>query len=367
VRRLGSLTIQVFLAILTVAMAAVLVAGLVARYTARAAFEVYLSMPTGPMAGYRHLVFDAAAQQFLDSVDLSIWIGMGVALVLAAVGGLLLARYLTAPLERVTSAAQRLAEGERDVEVEPGGPEEVVRLGAAFNDMSASLTRSEALRRRLVGDVAHELRNPIAAIRAQTEGIRDGVLEPDSGRIDSIIEDVEHLGSLVGDLQELSVADAGALSYDMADIDLRGLLAREAERARGLVRDDVEVMVDCPAGITVHGDERRILQVVRNLVSNAARHTQVGRLTLRAFPADGDEVAVEVADTGEGIPDSDLPFIFERFYRADAARSRDTGGAGIGLAISRRIVEDHGGAMFARSTPGQGTVVGFTLPGRARS
>jgi histidine kinase len=149
----------------------------------------------------------------------------------------------------------------------------------------------------------------------------------------------------------------------MADIDLHALLLREALRARGLVHDDVEVWVDCPEGITVYGDERRILQVVRNLVSNAARHTQVGRLTLRAFAADGDEVAVEVADTGEGIPDTDLPFIFERFSRADAARSRDTGGAGIGLAISRRIVEDHGGAIFARSSPGHGTVVGFTLPG----
>jgi two-component system sensor histidine kinase BaeS len=362
VRRRGSLTLQVFLAILTVAVAAVLVTGLVARYTARAAFEVYLSMPTGSLSGFRHLVFDAAAQQFLDSVDVSIWVGMGAALVLAAVGGLLLARYLTAPLERVTAASQRLAAGERDVLVEPGGPDEVVRLGAAFNEMSQSLTRSEALRRRLVADVAHELRNPIAAVRAQTEGIRDGVLEPDPARIGSILEDVEHLGSLVGDLQELSVADAGALSYEIVEVDVGALLNREAERAREIVGEGVEVVVDSPVDLTVRADERRIVQVVRNLVSNAARHTSAGRVTLRSFTTDLGEVTIEVADTGEGIADSDLPFIFERFYRADTARSRGTGGTGIGLAISRRIVEDHGGAMFARSTPAQGSVVGFTLP-----
>jgi len=176
------------------------------------------------------------------------------------------------------------------------------------------------------------------------------------------VEDLQHLSELVADLQELSIAEAGKLHYEMADIDLAQIVDREAVRARATVASGVDVSVrgdEQPA--IVHGDERRLAQVLRNLLSNAVRHTSSGSIDV-AVERDNESVIVRVTDTGEGIPPEDLLHIFERFFRADAARAADTGGAGLGLAISSSIVRDHGGDVFATSELDQGTTVGFRLP-----
>jgi len=259
-------------------------------------------------------------------------------------------------------AAENLAGGDLAGRVKVSGPTEVAALGAAFNSMADSLEQAEILRRRLVADVAHELRNPIAAARAQAEGMAEGVLAADTARLESLVEDLQHLSTLVDDLQDLAVAEAGRMHYEMAPLDLGGLVRREADRARATAKQDVEVSVDAPDGeLVVTVDARRISQVLRNLLTNATRHTKSGSVTVSATR--GEAVAeVRVIDTGEGIPAADLPHIFERFYRADSARAAATGGAGLGLAISKTIVEDHGGEMFAVSVPGAGTTVGFRLP-----
>jgi signal transduction histidine kinase len=165
----------------------------------------------------------------------------------------------------------------------------------------------------------------------------------------------------VEDLQELSAAEAGQLRYEMARTDLGALACAEVER--GLARAHAGVELTCePCGeLPVEADEGRISQVMRNLIDNALRHTERGSITV-VCSADGDRARVEVRDTGEGIPAADLPYIFERFYRADAARARDTGGSGVGLAVSRRIVEDHDGGVFASNREGGGAIVGFELP-----
>jgi len=213
----SSLIVQVFLAILIVSLAAVLVFGLVTRGTLSSAFELYLSGGMGPMMGRgsgmgRQVFLGTAEETFLAAVDQGIIISALVAVALAALASWLLARYLVRPLRGLTAASRALAEGHLEHRVEETGPEEVASLASAFNEMAEALSESEELRKRMVSDVAHELRNPIAALRAQIEGIADGVLTADERQVASLVEDVSTLSRLVDDLQELSVAEAGRLA-----------------------------------------------------------------------------------------------------------------------------------------------------------
>jgi signal transduction histidine kinase len=362
----SSLLGRAFVSILAVALAAVLATGLIARRTLESAFESYLvssGMRMGPGSGMgRRVILGAAEETFLAGVDRGIAVSAVVAVVLAALAAWLLARYLLGPVRRLTVASHALATGDLSARVEEYGPDEVAELAGAFNDMAGALEGAETLRRRLVTDVAHELRNPIGALRAQIEGIAEGVIPADPARLDSLVEDVGVLSRLVDDLQELSVAEAGRMRYERALFDLCRLVSAECDRAGTLVSPGVALAVRCPGEpVLVTGDEFRIGQVVRNLLSNAVRHTSAGDIEV-VVDLEADSARVTVIDTGEGIPADDLPYIWERFYRADSARAAGTGGTGVGLAIARRIVADHGGDVFATSRPGAGSWIGFTLP-----
>lgn len=357
---------RVFGAILAVALAAIALTGLVARGALESAFAAYLeTLPsrTGMGGGMgRQMVLGTAEQAFLAGVDKGIAISAVMAIALAALGAWLLARYLTSPLRRLTGAARALASGDLEHRVVTDGPAEVLELAEAFNGMADSLEEAESLRRRMVTDVAHELRNPIAALRAQVEGVADGVLPADEAHLASLVEDVGTLSRLVDDLQELSVAEAGRLRYEVADFDVCAVVDAETERVRILAQPGVLVEAQCPEyPVVVSGDEFRVAQVVRNVLSNAARHTRHGSVSAVIEPGP-QRVRVTVTDTGEGISAKDLPHIWERFYRADASRAASTGGTGVGLAIARRIIEDHGGTVFAMSEPGAGSAIGFEIP-----
>jgi len=358
-----SLFLYAFVTMVVVALLSVGVAGLLTRAQISAAFGTYLqTLPVGMGRGMMGAggMMGASEQTFLAAVDAGILMGALLAIGLAALvasGG---AYYLTRPLKRLTEAVQTVAAGDLSQRVDAGGPLEVGRLGDAFNDMASSLATSETLRQRLVADVAHELRNPIASLRAQAEGIAEGVLTPEPRRLASLAEDTLQLSRLVDDLQELSAADAGRLTYRMERILLAPIVDAEVARARARADAGVDVVSECSTQLAVIGDDGRLAQVMRNLLGNAIRHTDSGSVRVMCRVSDGCAV-VEVVDTGEGIPDADLPYVFERFYRADTARARETGGSGIGLAVSRRIVEDHGGTVFARNHA-DGAVVGFTIP-----
>lgn len=362
-----SLRLQVFLSITGVALLTAAGVGWAARTTLTKAFDQYLSsLPTGvnmqgrPRMG--RMMLGAAEQAFVSGVDQSVVIAAVVAVVVATAVAVLLAAYLARPLRQLESAAGELASGDLAHRVDIGGSEEVAALGGAFNAMADSLQRAEDARRRMTADVAHELRNPLAAARAQAEAMAEGVIATDPARLESLVEDLKHLSTLIDDLQDLAVAEAGRMHYDMRPVDLALLAQHEAERAEALLKPGVSMVVAVAEGLSnVDGDERRLSQVLRNLLSNAARHTSEGTVTVSVGAREGN-VIVRVTDTGEGMTETDLAQLFERFYRADAARAADTGGAGLGLAISRAIVRDHGGDMFASSTPGDGTTVGFNLP-----
>ncbi len=358
-----SLLVYAFLAMVVVALLSVGIAGIFTRAEISSAFGAYLqTLPVGMGRGMMGAggMMGVPEQAFLAAVDRGILLGALLAIGLAGVVAAAGAYYLTRPLKRLTSAAKQVAAGDLTYRVDTGGPLEVSRLGEAFNAMAVSLARSEGLRRRLVADVAHELRNPVASLRAQAEGIAEGVLAPDPKRLTSLVEDTQHLSRLVDDLQELSAADAGRLTYRMERLLVAPIIDAEVTRARARAGADVEVAAECSEALAVIGDEGRLAQVLRNLVDNALRHTDAGTILVRCQRSD-ERAIVEVVDSGEGIPEADLPFVFERFYRADTARARDTGGSGIGLAVSRRIVEDHGGTVFARNHDG-GAIVGFSVP-----
>lgn len=360
-----SIAMRIFLAILAVGAGTALTTWLVTRTAVRLQLDAYLAQLPVPPAGMgrgRHMILGAAEQTLVNGVNRGAVAGLLIAVIVAALAAIALSRYLSRPLQRLEHAAETLATGDLSHRVDANGPAEIARLAEAFNGMADGLEQAEDLRRRLVADVAHELRNPIAALRGQVEGIADGVLVADDARIASIAEDVAHLSALVDDLQELSLAEAGRLRYDMTRLDLSALVAREVDRAVATAAGGVRLDFHGPERpVHVSGDEMRLSEVLRNLLTNAVRHTPAGTITADVSVGEKD-VRVEIADTGVGIPADDVPYVFERFYRADTARATRTGGAGLGLSIAKRIVEDHGGAMFVHSVEGQGTRIGFTLP-----
>ncbi|QKW47624.1 HAMP domain-containing histidine kinase [Streptomyces microflavus] len=299
------------------------------------------------------------------------------ALVLAlTVGASVLAgARLVRPLHALTGAAQRMRDGEEHASVPVRGDDEIGRLAAAFNDMSAHRARLEEQRKAMVSDVAHELRTPLSNIRGWLEAAQDGLADPDPAFVDSLLEEAVQLQHIIDDLQDLAAADAGVLRLHPEPVPVEELLGQvaAAHQARAETAG-VTLTVVAGAAPVLHADPVRLRQAVGNLVSNAVRHTPAGgKVTLRAYgegPGSGpgpEVVVIEVADTGTGIPAADLPYVFDRFWRAEKSRSRRTGGSGLGLAIVRKLAEAHGGTAGATSTEGQGSAFTLRLPAAAPS
>jgi signal transduction histidine kinase len=284
----------------------------------------------------------------------------GIALVLAR----FLARGMTQPLRDMAAAARRMETGDYDVRVQTASRDEVGKLAAAFNRMSAELENLERSRRDLVANVSHELKTPITAIRAHIENLLDGVEQPDRQVLGVMLTQTERLGRLVEQLLDLSRLESGEVPLHRIDVALAPLVTRvvseiEVASPGRNVRIAPEVPSDLPS---VDADPERVHQVLFNLVDNAVRFTpDGGKVVVSAARRDG-SIEIRVADTGSGISSEHLPRLFERFYRADTARSREDGGTGIGLAIARSVVEAHGGHISAESRVGKGSVFTFDLP-----
>jgi two-component system sensor histidine kinase BaeS len=289
----------------------------------------------------------------LAAVDRRLVAIFAIALVVAVLLTVVVSRRITRPIEQLTAAVQAIGRGRMPAHVEVHGRDEIARLATSFNAMADAVTTQEALRRRMVGDVAHELRTPLTNLRCELEAIQDGLAAPDPARIASLHEEVVHLQRLVDDLQDLAVAEAGALKLHLERLDLGATVARIVGAAADVAWDD---------GILVEADATRLRQIVDNVLANALRHSPQGaRVRVRVARA-GADATVAVIDRGPGIPAADLERIFERFYRVDDARGRGEGGAGLGLAIVRRLVELHQGRVWADSGVGEGATVTFTIP-----
>jgi two-component system sensor histidine kinase BaeS len=288
-----------------------------------------------------------------------------VILVLAVGVSVLVATRLVRPVRAVTAAARRMRAGDGSVRVMVRAKGEVGELGAAFNEMSEHLDRMERQRKAMVSDVSHELRTPLSNIRGWLEAAQDGVAELDPALTASLVEEATLLQHIVDDLQQLALADAGKLRLHPEPVDVADLVEQIATVYRAAAAAARLVLtVEVTGRPYLDADPVRLRQAVGNLLANALRHTPAGgQASLRAY-ADGDDVLIEVADTGPGIAPEHLPHVFDRFWRAEKSRSRQTGGSGLGLAIVRQLAEAHGGSAAVRSEPGQGATFVLRLPRR---
>jgi len=274
-----------------------------------------------------------------------------------------IARWISVPVERLTAAARRMESGDLAVRVEPAGGAELAELAHGFNAMAAALDRNEEQRKRMVSDVAHELRAPLTNIRCELESMQDGLTSPTPERIASLHEETMHLAHLVDDLQDLALAEAGRLEIDPQPVTIAALAKRAAAGIEMQARDR-GITIDCVGDdeVAVLADARRAVQILTNLLANAVAHMAKPGNVRITWERSGDEAIIRVIDSGVGIPADELPRIFERFYRVDVSRSRSTGGAGLGLSIVRQLVAAHGGRVWAESTAGEGSTFSFTLP-----
>jgi signal transduction histidine kinase len=316
---------------------------------------------TGAIAGRVYVLPLEAPLPFPRDRIVPDWISVIVATALIA---LLLtfvqSSRLLRPIGELTRAAHRMRQGDLDVRVTPRGDDEIARLARAFNEMAERLGQVERTKRHLVSDVAHELRSPVTNLRCGLEAIQDGLAAPDRERIDALHSETLLLQRLIADLQDLALADAGGLTLEPRPVDLAAIVRRAiGPDASGAA---VHVAIDAAAS-QVTADAGRLEQMLRNVISNARRHTPTaGRIDIRATRETG-RTLIAVADTGCGISAAHLPHVFDRFYRVDPSRDRATGGAGLGLAIVRRLAEAHGGSVTAESAgENRGTTVTITIP-----
>ena len=322
----------------------------------------------------------ASVQMFLSDHDLTLLLlVLGFAAAISAAFGYTMATALTAEIDRLVGAANRLAEGDLDIRVRARGSDEVARLAGAFDHMASELQAAfererglEAGRRDLIAAVSHDLRTPLATTQAMIEALMDGVVtEPaEVQRYFGLIRgEVQHLGRLIDDLFELSQIESGAIRLELAPTQIGELVAQTMDAYHARARERgvaVESLVE-PGLPTLTADAGRLQRVLRNLVDNGLRFAPPGGRVRVEARRDAGDVRVTVADTGPGIAPDDLERIFDRFYRGERARSRSEGGsdsvgAGLGLAIARALVNAHGGRIWAERPTGGGAVFQLTLP-----
>jgi two-component system sensor histidine kinase BaeS len=287
---------------------------------------------------------------------LSIVVIGGIALLMS----ILFSRRLTRPVKELAVAASAISRGDLRKRVAVSRRDEVGELAENFNFMAKALETQEALRRKLIGDVAHELRTPLSVMRGELEGLIDGLIPNDPARLQSLYEETGRLGNMVDAIEELSKAEASLLSLKRQWVSVRPFLQNIVERFRAQSQERGAAMeLTCPEGLSLNADPERLSQVILNLLANALRATPGGgRVLIRVGPAEGG-LEIVVADTGSGIRQEDVPLIFERFYHGPG------GGLGIGLTIVKELVEAHGASITVRSIPGEGSSFTILFPPEA--
>lgn len=295
-----------------------------------------------------------------------VWVGLACCII-----GLLmsywLARHITISIRKLHKAVENFEQGIIEEKVVITSRDEIGLLANAFNRVTEALAINQRLRKRLFADIAHELTTPLTVVKGNLEGMLYGFVDRDNQQITSIYEEVELLSKLIADLRVLSLAEAKQLDLEISPIDMNLFLAKIVQLLKPLA-DEKEVRLNYePHGLsTTYGDSKRIHQIFYNLVSNALRYTPAnGAITLslkEIGQADNTWLQVDIIDTGLGIAEADLPYIFERFYRTGRARDRKSGGSGLGLAIVKELVEIHNGRVMVTSQLGAGSTFTVYLP-----
>ncbi len=311
----------------------------------------------------RFLVGVQLEEGYLRRSRQSLWLAGLTAGVAAILFSFLFVRQMTGPLRKLDYASRRVAAGRFDERVDIRSSDEMGRLAASFNEMAASLETSEKVKKRLIADISHELRTPITAIRTTLEGLRDGLIEPSAGTLTSLHDKILLTTRLVQDLHQLALADAGRLSIQPTRRSIEHVLEDILETIGVQMEDEgIELIRDIqPELPLVSIDAHRIEQVLLNLLSNAIRHTPSGGQIVVHASRLKSEVLVQIRDSGPGLSETDLEHVFDRFYRADEARSSDTG-TGLGLSIAKALIEAHSGRIWAENALEGGASFSFALP-----
>ena len=365
--------LKLFLSYLVIILIGVAVLAASAELVIPTAFDNHMSfMMDGSMMGMGMMgdnVDENLYTSFRKAFNEALTHAALAALIAAIVVSIFVSRQVVAPIHKMTVASQHIADGHYKQRVQvhsrPDDADELGQLAFSFNQMAERLAQTENIRLQLIGDVAHELRTPLTAIQGYMEGLMDGVLPATEETYQNVYREADRLKRLVNDLQELSRVEAGAYELNRKPVDPSSLVNTTVERLGRQFMDkgvilETELVPDAP---NVMADEDRIGQVLMNLVGNALQYTPSGgRVGISTQNEDG-EVRFVIVDTGIGIPAEHLPLLFTRFYRVDKSRSRAGGGSGIGLTISKYLVEAHGGQIHAKSDGlGKGSTFTFTLP-----
>lgn len=312
----------------------------------------------GPAAGLtdRDVKFRDASVRALAGAAIA-------AIVLASLAGMAYANRLVRPIERITATASALRQGDSSARTGFTGEDEIAVLGRTVDEMADAIEADRELERRLTADVAHELRTPLQAIQATVEAMQDGVLPADEERLGTVRDETVRLARLADAILELTRLERGSLPFDMHVLDPADPVRAAADAHEALFEvSNLAFTVDVARGVRIVGDADRLQQAVSNLLSNAARYTPSGGSVVLRLWAGRTEAVIEVDDTGIGISDEDLPHLFSRFWRADEARDRSSGGLGIGLAVTKEIVERHDGTIGAEQLAHGGTRFMLKIP-----
>lgn len=308
-------------------------------------------------------VSTGAALRFQQQQERTGWVIFASATVLTALVAWLLSRMVLAPVRRIAASTHLLASGDYATRVAPGSNDELGALAQDFNQLALTLGKNESLRRDFMSDVSHELRTPLAALRGELDAIEDGVRPLSADSVQPLQVEVATLGKLVDDLYELSLSDVGALSYRMRRVDVLEVLrlsldAFEPRFAGRLIAVQVSLQ-DSPMCI---GDPDRLRQLFNNVLENTLHYTAAGGKLVISASDDGKLLRLDFNDSKPGVPEDKLPLVFERFFRVQPPRNRSQEGAGLGLAISRNIVEAHQGHISAQASPLGGLWITVALP-----
>ncbi|MBI1922148.1 MAG: HAMP domain-containing protein [Geobacter sp.] len=324
----------------------------------------------GQVVGYlglmpRKRLSDERQLRFVKEQRVALALVGGVVLLLAAGLSLPLASRLVRPIRALAAATNRMAAGHFDTRVPVSSSDELGHLARDFNSMALALEKNEQTRRQWVADISHELRTPLAVLRGEIEAIQDGVRQPSPEAVQSLHGEVMRLSRLVDDLYQLSLSDAGALTYRKEELDLAEVLTEALDTFRNdFARKEIALQMDIPAELelTLFADHERLRQLFANLLENTLKYTDPGgALEVRLERLNG-RVALHFQDTSPGVPVADLERLFDRLYRVESSRNRASGGAGLGLAICRNIVEAHEGTISALPSPLGGVWIRVELP-----
>jgi histidine kinase len=322
--------------------------------------DLVLAQDDAALAEATELLLDT----FRSSIITAVLFAAAGAVIAGFISGLLLAREILRPLRDIANSSRRIADGRYSERVAVPGSDELALVAMNFNQMAEALESVEEKRVVLIGNVAHELRTPLAALAGYLEGLMDGLFPSEPETFHEMHLEVRRLNRLVDDLQALSRVETGQLSLQMHDFAISPVVERVSNQLRPQAEaKGITCELERPeTGAEVHGDPDRVAQIIVNLIGNAIRYTPEGGRIRVAVAENASAVEVVVEDTGIGIPEEALPFVFERFYRVDQSRSRKSGGSGIGLTISRYLAWAMGAELTAESAGrGQGSTFRLSM------